>query len=412
MFSAFSTALSALNADTTAISVVGNNLANLNTDGFKDSEVSFHDLVTQSMGSGSGQTEVGFGVGTPNTIMQFSQGAIKSTGSPLDAAIQGSGFFVVNSAAGQPEYTRGGSFQTNAQGELTSPTGEVVQGWSAVNGAVNTNGPIGNLTVPSGALQAPVATTNMSVNMNLDSATAASGNFSTAMTVYDSLGNSHVVTMNFTPSGTPNQWNYSLSFPNSDLTSPGTATTGTLTFNASGVLTSPAPTDPQPALTATGLTDGAADMNITWNLYSGTTPTITQYGQPSATSALTQDGAAAANLTSVGISNGGQLVAQYSNGQQIVVGQMAMVNIANPASLISSGDNNFVLGANTAAPAIGVPNTGGRGSVLGGSVESSTVDIATEFTNLIVFQRSYEANARMVTTVDQMSQDTINLKQA
>jgi flagellar hook protein FlgE len=231
------------------------------------------------------------------------------------------------------------------------------------------------------------------------------------MTVYDSLGDSHVVTFNFTPSGTANQWNYTMSFPNGDLTAPGSPTTGTLTFDSSGNLITPASTDPQPVLTATGLSDGAADMNITWNLYNGTTPLITQFAQTSATSALTQNGAAAANLTSVGISNGGQIVAQYSNGQQVTVGQMAMANISNPDSLIPSGDNTYDLGPNTATPAIGLPGSGGRGLVLGGSIEASTVDIATEFTNLIVYQRSYEANARMVTTIDQLSQDTIALKQ-
>jgi flagellar hook protein FlgE len=411
MFTAFSTALSALNADTTAISVVGNNLANLNTTGFKDSEVSFHDLVTQSIGAGLGETQVGFGVGTPITMLQFSQGAIQSTGSPLDAAIQGNGFFVVNSTTGQQEYTRGGNFQVNAEGSLTTPTGELVQGWTIANGTLLTNGPTGNITVPSGSLQTPQATANTSVSMNLDAGAAAGTNFSTSMTVYDSLGASHVVTYAFTKSATANQWNFSMSFPDGDLTAPGTPTTGTLTFDSNGNLISPASTDPQPALAATGLTDGASDMNINWNLYNGTTPLITQFAQPSATSGLTQDGAAAANLTSVGIANGGQIVAQYSSGQQVVVGQMAMVNIGNPDSLISSGDNNYVLGANTATPAIGLPGTGGRGTVLGGSVEASTVDIATEFTNLIVYQRSYEANARMVTTIDQLSQDTIALKQ-
>jgi flagellar hook protein FlgE len=412
MFTAFSTALSALNADTTAISVVGNNLANLNTTGFKDSEVSFHDLVTQSIGAGLGETQVGFGVGTPTTMLQFSQGAIQSTGSPLDAAIQGNGFFVVNSASGQQEYTRGGNFQVNSDGALTTSTGELVQGWTISNGTLSTNGPTGNITVPSGSLETPQATANTSVSMNLDASAAPGATFSTSETVYDSLGTSHVITYSFTKSTTANQWNYTLSFPNGDLSSPGTPTTGTLTFDSNGNLTSPASTDPQPALTATGLSDGASDMNITWNLYNGTTPLITQFAQPSATSGLTQDGAAAANLTSVGIASGGQIVAQYSSGQQVVVGQMAMVNIGNPDSLISAGDNNYVLGANTATPAIGVPGTGGRGTVLGGSIEASTVDIATEFTNLIVYQRSYEANARMVTTVDQLSQDTINLKQA
>jgi flagellar hook protein FlgE len=230
------------------------------------------------------------------------------------------------------------------------------------------------------------------------------------MQVYDSLGTSHIVTMNFTKTATANQWQYSMSFPNGDLTAPGTPTTGTLTFDSSGQLTSPAVGSPAPVLTATGLTDGAAPMSISWNLFNNGAPRLTQFSQPSATSALAQDGLAAANLVSVGLADGGKILAQYSNGQQVVVGQMAMATVRNPDSLISVGNSNYQLSANTATPAIGLPGTGGRGAVLGGSIEASTVDIAKEFTNLIVFQRGYEANARVVTTVDQLSQDTIALK--
>ena len=413
MLTSFSTALSALSANETAIDVVGNNLANLNTPGFKASTVSFYDLVTQSLGAGLGATQVGFGVGTPVTLAQFSQGAIQSTGGPLDAAIQGDGFFVVQDSSGDTLYTRGGNFEVDNNGNLTTATGELVQGWVQSGGVLNTNAPTGNITVPVGSLEAPEATTTMSTSLNLDAATVAGspGTFSTSIQVYDSLGNAHVVQISFTQTATPNQWQYSLSFPNSDLTAPGTPTTGTLTFDSTGTLISPAATDPAPVLTATGLSDGAADMNITWNLYNGTTPNITQFSQTSATSAQAQNGSPAANLVSVGLSDGGKILAQYSNGQQIVVGQMAMATIRNPQSLIAAGDNNYQLSARTALPAIGLPGTGGRGTVLGGSVEASTVDIATEFTNLIVFQRGYEANARMVTTVDQLSQDTINLKQ-
>jgi len=414
MLASFSTALSALTADETAINVVGNNLANLNTPGFKDTVVSFSDLVTQSYGAGNGESQVGGGVASPVTLNQFSQGAIQATGGPLDAAIQGDGFFIVQGQQGATEYTRGGNFQVNSSGTLETSTGEAVQGWTAAGGVLVTSGPTGNITVPTGTLTAPIATTATSVSMNLNStATAANGTFSTSVTVDDSLGTSHVVTYTFTPTGTPNQWNYSATLPAGDATTV-TPATGTLTFDSNGNLISPLPTDPQPVITATGMTDGASDMNITWNLYNGptgTTPTITQYAQTSATSAVTQNGQASANLSSVSLGNGGQVIALYSNGQQVVVGQMAMASIRNPDSLIGAGDNNYLASGSTALPAIGLPGTGGRGTVLGQSVESSTVDMATEFTNLIVFQRSYEANAHVVTTVDQMSQDTIALKQ-
>jgi flagellar hook protein FlgE len=414
MLASFSTALSALTADETAINVVGNNLANLNTPGFKDTVVSFSDLVTQSLGGGSGETQVGGGVAAPITLNQFSQGAIQSTDGPLDAAIQGNGFFIVQGANNAVEYTRGGNFQVNSAGTLETSTGEAVQGWTAAGGVLNTNGPTGNITVPTGTLTAPIATTATTVSLNLNAtATATNGSFSTSVTAYDSLGNSHVITYTFTPSGTPNQWNYTATIPAADAATV-TPATGTLTFDSNGNLISPLPTDPQPVITATGMTDGASDMNITWNLYdgaNGTTPTVTQFSQASATNAVTQNGAASSNLSSVSLGNGGQVIALYDNGQQVVVGQMAMASIRNPDSLIGSGDNNYIASGNTALPAIGLPGTGGRGNVLGQSVEGSTVDMATEFTNLIVFQRSYEASAHVVTTVDQMSQDTIALKQ-
>lgn len=405
----YSTPLSALNADTTAIDVVGNNLANMNTPGFKASTISFTDMVTESIGAGLGATQVGFGVGVPITLRQFTQGALQSTGGPLDAAIQGDGFFVVNDN-GNTEYTRGGNFQVNTDGNLETASGQLVQGWTMTNDVLDTNQPIGNITVPVGTLTPPVATTTASVSLNLDSSATSGTSFSTSVQVYDSLGQAHTLTYTFTQSGTPNQWNYSVSVPNSDISSPPfTPVTGTLTFDSNGNLTSPAAGAPV-AIPITGLADGASDMNVTWNLYNGASPDITQYDQSSAASAQAQNGSAAADLVSVGLANGGQVLAQYSNGTQVVVGQMAMAEIRNPDSLIAVGNSNYQASALTALPAVGVPGTGGRGTVLGGSVEASTVNIATEFTNMIVYQQSYEANAHMVTTIDQMGQTTMNLE--
>jgi len=414
MLTSFSTALSALSADTTAIDVVGNNLANLNTPGFKTSTVSFHDLVTQSIGAGLGSTQVGFGVGTPITLRHFSQGAIQSTSGPLDGAIQGDGFFVVKDAQGQTQYTRGGNFVVNSKGNLTAATGEELQGWTINNGILDTNTPVGPITVPVGSLAPPLPTTGTSVDLNLNAAATAGpppDKFSTSVEVYDSLGVSHIVTFNFTKNANANEWDYSAGIPNADTVAAGTPATGTLIFDGNGHLISPLPTDVPPVIAATGLVDGASDMAITWDLFNKGTARITQFAQTSATSAIAQNGTPAANLVSVGLSDGGQILAKYSNGQQTVVGQLALATVRNPESLIAVGNSNYQLSAASALPAIGLPGTGGRGTVLGGSTEASTVDIAREFTNLIVFQRGYQANARMVTTVDQLSQDTINLKQ-
>lgn len=416
MFTSFSTALSALNATATAIDVVGNNLANINTPGYKASVSYFRDLVTQS----SGDTQVGLGVAKPITVRQFTQGAVQGSGGLLDAAIQGDGFFVVKNADGQNLYTRAGSFQVDANGTLLTHTGEHVQGWTStgVTGTVNTSGAIGDIVVPIGAAKKPVPTSEFTLDANLNSTAAADATsaFSGTINVYDSLGGTHVVTANFQKTGA-NQWSYGFTIPGAEITG-GTAGTpfdisgasGTLTFGTDGQLTSPAVGSPV-AFDIPGLVDGAADLHVSWNPYTaGGSGRLTQFGQPSASSASSQNGSGAAQLVSVSLTDGGRIMAKYSDGQQLLAGQLAMATVRNPDSLTAVGNNNYGVGALTSPPAIGLQNEGGRGSITGGATESSTVDIAREFTQLIVLQRSYQANSRVITTVDELSQETINLK--
>ena len=416
--SSFSIALSGLTADSAALDVVGNNLANLNTTGYKDSTVSFYDLLQQSVAGGS--TQIGGGVSAPQTERIFTQGSIQSTGGNYDAAINGNGFFVVQNPAGNTLYTRAGNFQLDANGNLVTATGQFVQGWNAENNVVNTSGAIGTITIPSNALQTPSATQNVELTVNLNASGVANtptGTFSTTIQAVDSLGVSHTLTFNFTQSGTPGTWNYEVDIPGQDLTSgtagtPSPVATGTLTFDANGNLTSP--TAPATiAIAATGLSDGANDMNINWNLATdggNGSPLITQYAATSAVSAATQDGVPASQVTQVSIANGGAITAQFSNGNQLVIGQLALASVSNPDSLIAVGQNNYEVGANTATPVIGVPNSGTLGTVEGGSLEASTVDIATEFTDLIVYQNSYEANSKVISVLDQVTQNLLNLQ--
>jgi flagellar hook protein FlgE len=415
--SSFSIALSGLTADSAALDVVGNNMANLNTTGYKDSTVSFYDLLQQSVAGGS--TQIGGGVSAPQTERIFTQGSIQTTGGNFDAAINGNGFFVVQNPAGNTLYTRAGNFQLDANGNLVTATGQYVQGWNVENGVVNTSGAIGNITIPSNALQTPSATQNIALSVNLNAAGVVgepSGSFSTTVQAVDSLGVSHTLTFNFTESA-PGTWNYEVDIPGADLSSgtPGTPSavaTGQVTFDANGNLTSP--TAPATvAISATGLADGANDMNINWNLATedgNGTPLITQYAATSAVSAATQDGVPASQVTQVSIANGGAITAQFSNGNQVVVGQLALASVSNPDSLIAVGQNNYEVGADTATPVIGVPLTGTLGTVEGGALEDSTVDIATEFTNLIVYQNSYEANSKVISTLDQVTQNLLNLQ--
>ena len=419
MSSSFSIALSALQAESQAISTTGNNLANMNTNGFKESEVAFKDLFSQSYGTSSG-FQTGLGVSIPQGNQLFTQGSIQSSQAPLSAAIQGNGFLVVSGPSGQPLYTRDGNLSTDSKGVLQTGTGEPVQGWMATASGMNTNGPIGPITLPTGQVLAPNATQKFSMTGNLDAqavAGTATGTFSQPVQVYDSLGNSHDLTLTFTQSAsTANTWNYDVSIPSGDLTG-GTAgqqtsllaSPGSITFKSDGTMDSSGGTAPV-TIPVNGLKDGATNLNINWNLFDANgTGTITNYAEKSNVGSISPDGNRAGELTSVGIQTGGQVVATYSNGQTRVAGQLAMASIENPESLQNVGNNNFAVSSATATPAIGVPQTGGRGQILGSSLESSNVDMATQFTHLIVYQSGYQASSRVISTVNTMNQDLFSL---
>ena len=277
---------------------------------------------------------------------------------------------------GMTQYTRAGSFQVDLAGNLLTPSGQQVQGWMATNGVVNTGGPVGNITVPVGSMQPPVATQNMTLSANFDAsaATGTASDWSAPITVYDSLGTTHVLTLNFEQTAA-NTWSCQATVPGADVQG-GTAGTPSavgspiaLQFSGSGLLTGTTPAEPinfafQPA-------NGATAISINWNpIAADGTSTLTQFDQSSATSAIAQDGSAAAQLTAVTMANGGRLLATYSNGQQTVVGQLAIANIQNPQTLVNVGNNNFQVTADTGAPAVGAPGTGGRGTVVGGALES------------------------------------------
>jgi flagellar hook protein FlgE len=415
--SSFSTPLSGLKAATDALDIVGNNLANLNTTGYKDTTVSFYDLLQQSIAGGA--VQIGGGVSATHSEQIFNQGSINQTGGAFDAAIQGNGFFVLSDPSGNTLYTRAGNFQLDANGNLITGNGQFVQGWAATSGGViNTSGPVGNITIPSNVLQSPIATTQFTLSGNLQSdATvgATDGTFSAPIEVVDSLGSTHTLTVSFTKTAA-NAWTYTVDVPGADLTAgtAGTPTqlaTGSMVFDSNGNLITPAAPG-QVAINIKGLTDGASDMSINWNLYDANgNPTFTQFAQPSALSGSSQDGKAAAQVTQVSLSNGGAIFVNYSDGSQQEIGQIALASIANPDSLVAVGQSNYEVGPDTATPVVGMPATGSRGNIEGGALEDSTVDIATEFTNLIVYQRSYEANSKVISTLNQLTQDLLSIQQ-
>ena len=404
MSSTFSIALSALKAQSEAIDTTGNNLANLNTTGFKGSTVDFKDLFSEYLGIDTG-FQYGLGVGAPISNQQFTQGAIQSSQAPLAAAIQGNGFFVVNTPANQQLYTRDGNFIVDSNGVLKTQTGERVQGWSAdANGVINSNLQTGDIIMPTGAVLPAKATNNISIAANLNATTAATGTYAVPIQVVDSLGGTHSLTVTFTKTAT-NTWTYSSAIPAADGVI--TGGTGTINFNSDGTM--PAATTPPTPIVITALTDGAQAMNINWDLFNASgAGAITQYGEAS-TASSSQNGTQAAQLTQVGIQQGGQVVASFSDGTQKVEAQLALASIQNPTSLQNVGNNNYATTTSTATPSVGVPQSGGRGQIMGGELEGSNVDMATEFTNLIVYQSGYQASSKVITTADQMNQDLLNL---
>jgi flagellar hook protein FlgE len=426
MSSAFSIALSSLQAESAAINTTGNNLANMNTNGFKGSSVDFKDLFSNSLGGDSSYSS-GVGVSLPFNDQLFTQGAIQTSSAPLSAAIQGDGFFVVTNATNQQLYTRDGNFVQSAAGELQTETGEAVQGWVAGPTGINTTSTPGNIVLSSNAVLPPVATTTFSIGANLNSQQTAAGvgnTFSAPMQVVDSLGNTHDLTITFTQSNAaPSTWTYNVSVSSADLAGGAIganatqvnllANPGTITFSASGALINPnAPAAATPVtVNLNGLADGASNMSMSWNLFDPKSGSgmLTDYSQASGLSSSTQNGTTASALTSVGIQDGGQVVATYSNGLTKVEAQLAMASIQNPTSLQNVGNNNFSVGADTATPAIGTPQTGGRGQILGGAVESSNVDMATQFTNLIVYQSAYQASSRVISTEQTIDQDLLQI---
>ena len=629
----FSTSLSGLNANSAALAVIANNLANLNTVGYKSMKSNFRDLYYQQIGtSGAGNpVQIGVGAIMGSTSTNFAPGNIESTGGATDLAIQGDGFFVV-SKEGLTLYTRTGNFSMSPAGYLVSDDGGYVQGYPAINGAVGSNQPIGDLMIQGGQLSPPQSTGNVQLRLNLDSsaadpekaigtftmtgnaadsetitigsttytfktalsagptvanevllgataavtlanltgainhettggqtegttystgtvantsvtattaaadpvkatgiftvtgnaandetitigstiytfkddlttvpatvaneihigaaaadtlanlkgainheagggqtegttystgtventfaaATAAtattlslealtggtSGNsiattesvangsfaaatlaggtndtFSTSVAVYDALGASHVLTVTFTKTAA-NNWDYQITLPAADTGgtgSPTVITSGSLTFDGTGGLTSPS--NNVGPINITGLANGAQNLTFNWELFDDNNlPVLTQVAAPSAAFSSSQDGYASGTLLNFGITPKGVLQGLFSNGQTLALGQIALATFPNNQGLLRQGENNFLASLSSGLPNAGTPGTGGRGSVSGGALEASNVDIAREFALLILAQRGYQANARAITTADEVTQEAINLK--
>ncbi|MBN2694606.1 flagellar hook protein FlgE [bacterium] len=430
LYQAMYSAVSGLNANGTSMGVIGDNIANSNTVGFKRSRANFADIVSQTLiGATATFSQMGQGVLVSDIQQIHSQGSLLSTGLDTDMAISGSGYFMVNGTVnGQTGtfYTRAGQFHIDEDGFLVNPQDLRLQGYGVTEDG-QINGAIGDINLTSSNIP-PLATENISITANLDSESEQlvpifdpndpynTSNFATAVTVYDSLGNSHQVDI-FFRRGAANDWEWHALMDGGELSG---GTSGVPTEIASGTL----------GFTTDGRLDtetvvgGVVDFNnatpgqtisfdfgpsITTDGGDGETGT-TQYSARSSINFQTQDGYTTGSLTRIAIDSEGVIRGAYSNGEVRTVGQILLASFQNPEGLYKLGSNVWGETGDSGLPLVGMANSGPRGAVMSQNLEQSNVDLAEEFVNMIVTQRAFQANSKSITTVDSMLAEVINLK--
>ncbi|HOJ33840.1 MAG TPA: flagellar hook protein FlgE [Candidatus Hydrogenedentes bacterium] len=412
MGSAMFTGVTGLLVHQRRLDVIADNIANVNTTGYRTSRVQFQSLFSQTLSGGRAPVgalggvnpiQVGLGVNIGAIETSFTQSALITTGVPSDLAIQGDGFFILSDGEIY-SYTRDGSFALGSNGALVEPsTGQLLQGYMADDtGAIDLNAPIQNLVIPMGTASIVRTTTNVVFTGNLNAGAAVGDTVTRNVRVYDSLGNARDLTLVFTKAAGSNQWDWAVTTTDpliSSVTGSGTITydtTGNVSAGGTGTITvnfvpgSPSlPTDP---------------FTFTFD-FSDTT----QLGAVSDVAVFSQDGYPRGSLESFTFGQDGVIVGVFTNGLTRVLGQVALATFPNNAGLVRVGNNQFRESPNSGLPQVGAPSTGARGSVTGGVLETSNVDLGTEFSNLILTQRGFQANARTITAADTLLQEAVNL---
>lgn len=449
MLRAIYSGISGMRNEQTRIDVIGNNIANVNTTGFKSGRVNFQDQVSQlqlaatapggasNSRGGVNPQQVGLGMQTASIDTVMTQGNLQTTGKVTDLALQGDGFFILSDGPNR-YYSRAGVFDFDRQGSLVNPAnGLKVMGWQATQKLdsagepyyeVDNASPINNLSIPAGAVIPPRRTTELVMKGNLDQriTTAAPVNpgdplnyFDTSTEVFDSLGNQHFVTVRLTHTGSDTwSWNLLSSEPGTTITGNATNPPQNLQFGTNGLLVDQTPSSPP------GQYNGGG-YDVSWKLADGTvvSTTITpNFGNELAASGITQfatqanavvadqNGFTRGELTGISIDKVGLMNGVFSNGRQQLLGQVAVATFSNPGGLMKQGENNYIKTTNSGDAIIRAPGTAEAGSVTSGALEMSNVDLAQQFSDLIVTQRGFQASSRIITTSDEVLQELINLK--
>jgi flagellar hook protein FlgE len=403
---ALSAAASGISTMETEIDSIGNNVSNADTDGYQATDPEFQDLLTEQMTPASAASaqlastdpsSIGSGAEVAGMQTNFGQGSIVQTGVPTDVAIQGSGFFVVNQG-GKDVYTRSGDFQFDLNGTLSTQDGGIVQGWTGNN---PTTGPTGAVTIPSSLEIAPKETANVALGGNIPTGGAS---FQTTATMYDAQGNAVPLTLTYTPTGTANQWTMQASVNGTNLFATGV----TLTFNSSGQLLSDSvdggATNPITAATAIATTQ-PLPTGFNWNETAinfdlpapGSTDAVTQFTTGTAINAA-PDGYQQASLQSYSIGQDGVITGTFTNGQSESLGTIATATFSNPGGLTNVGNLEYQSTAASGQAKVGAPGSNGSGTLLGGALEQSNVNLANDLTNLVEAQTDYEADTKVIST--------------
>ncbi len=416
MGTAIWTGVTGLKAYQRRLDVIANNIANVNTTGYRSSRVLFQDLFSQTLQGarapegnfgGTNPQQTGLGVRVASIDTNFTQGTLITTGLTSDLAIQGAGMFILSDGESQV-FTRDGSFTLNAIGELIDPgTGLRVQGYMAdENGQINLNAGVQTLVVPVGGAAIAQATSTAEMMGNLSSDAATGDSVVRTIRVYDSLGTARDLEVTFTKTANANEWSWGAAYTNGGGVTTAVGS-GVVQFDAEGQVV-PATAIGNISITAAAL--GALstlpttpfnfemDLSMVSSLAGGSDVTLSA-----------QNGFARGILEAFNIGQGGTINGVFSNGLTRTLGQVAMANFANVGGLSRMGDNLFGQTPASGPAQIGLPNSGGRGDVAGGVLEGSNVDLGTEFSDLIVTQRGFQANARTISAADTLLQETVNL---
>ena len=394
--------------------VIGNNIANVNTVGYKSSRVTFEEAFAQllqgasrppgdsgSVSGGVNPVQVGLGMNVGSIDLLFTQGNLEATGVTTDLAIQGDSFFVCSDGT-QNYFTRSGNFQMDANGRLVASTnGFIVQGKLAENGALTDE--ITDIRLPFGQKSAASATEGVSLAGNLDAEAEVGDTRETTISVYDAMGASYELTLTF-EKASPTTWDYTTTVTDGTVVS---GDAGTLTFDNQGRLTAPLPTDPFVFTPDSG----AADVEVSIDFgEEDSIGGLSQFAAPSTAVLKEQDGYTMGDLERFSIDNTGTITGAFTNGVTLTLAQVVMADFNNPAGLIRSGDNMYQVSANSGAAVLGFAGEGSQSTITSGALEMSNVDLAQEFTSMITAQRGFQSNARVITTSDEMLQEVVSLK--